>query len=251
LIESSLTRIIPFGILSNIKGEKDIKRGEIILKKIRIILAFSILVFSLTACGKGGEKAPEPTNKVSMGESNEPTKIQEASEPKESKEDASSAYLPLTAAFPMYRVYIDGPNYHFIELGSTCLYNVAGNRFIAITSSKYVEANKTDEILDAYFKEFKDAVDTNCNGYIPEMFNVKESEEIEINGINFLRFEGELLATISSKEKGFYAVGYTFMWEDRPFQLVGVVVSEEQEQKDIDEITKYVDAMVKTIRDKR
>lgn len=221
------------------------------MRKLSIILVISILLLGLAACGKGGEKTPEPTNKVSSGDINKPTETKAEESTNKASKDASSVELPLTASFPMFNVYIDGPNYHFIEKGSTSLYNVGGKRFIALTSSEYVEANKTSEILDAYFKEFKNGVGTNCNGYKPEKFNIKESKEIEINGTTFWRFEGELLAKMPSKETSFFTVGYTFIRDGVPFQLTGVVVTEEQDQKDIDEITKYVDAMVKTIRDKR
>lgn len=57
--------------------------------------------------------------------------------------------------------------------------------------------------------------------------------------------------TSFDKETSFYTVGYTFFWDGTPFQITGVVVTKEQAQEDIDEIRTYVDAMVKTIRDKR
>ena len=221
------------------------------MKKFSIILLVIILLFAVTACGTGGEKVDSDiVNELDNIYTNnlEESQSEEISIKEEKQEEGSLAELPLTASFPMYNVYIDGPNWQFIEKGSTSLYNVGGKRFIALTSSEYVEANEITEIIDAYFKEFKSAVGTNCNGYKPEKFNV-EGKEVEINGRNFWRFEGELIAKMPSQETSFYTVGYTFFWEDRPFQLTGVVVSEEQAQEEIDEIRTYVDAMVKTIRD--
>ncbi|HOA81807.1 MAG TPA: hypothetical protein PKK61_12215, partial [Defluviitaleaceae bacterium] len=212
-----------------------------------------ILLFAVTACGTGGEKVDSDiVNELDNIYTNnlEESQSEEISIKEEKQEEGSLAELPLTASFPMYNVYIDGPNWQFIEKGSTSLYNVGGKRFIALTSSEYVEANEITEIIDAYFKEFKSAVGTNCNGYKPEKFNV-EGKEVEINGRNFWRFEGELIAKMPSQETSFYTVGYTFFWEDRPFQLTGVVVSEEQAQEEIDEIRTYVDEMIKTIRDER
>ena len=221
------------------------------MKKFSIILLVIILLFAVTACGTGGEKVDSDiVNELDNIYTNnlEESQSEELSIEEEKQEEGSLVELPLTASFPMYSVYIDGPNWQFIEKGSTSLYNVGGKRFIALTSSEYVEANEITEIIDAYFKEFKSAVGTNCNGYKPEKFNV-EGKEVEINGRNFWRFEGELIAKMPSQETSFYTVGYTFFWEDRPFQLTGVVVSEEQAQEEIDEIRTYVDAMVKTIRD--
>jgi len=223
------------------------------MKKFSIILLVIILLFAVTACGTGGEKVDSDiVNELDNIYTNnlEESQSEEISIKEEKQEEGSLAELPLTASFPMYNVYIDGPNWQFIEKGSTSLYNVGGKRFIALTSSEYVEANEITEIIDAYFKEFKSAVGTNCNGYKPEKFNV-EGKEVEINGRNFWRFEGELIAKMPSQETSFYTVGYTFFWEDRPFQLTGVVVSEEQAQEEIDEIRTYVDEMIKTIRDER
>jgi hypothetical protein len=223
------------------------------MKKFSIILLVIILLFAVTACGTGGEKVDSDiVNELDNIYTNnlEESQSEEISIKEEKQEEGSLVELPLTASFPMYSVYIDGPNWQFIEKGSTSLYNVGGKRFIALTSSEYVEANEITEIIDAYFKEFKSAVGTNCNGYKPEKFNV-EGKEVEINGRNFWRFEGELIAKMPSQETSFYTVGYTFFWEDRPFQLTGVVVSEEQAQEEIDEIRTYVDEMIKTIRDER
>lgn len=223
------------------------------MKKFSIILLVIILLFAVTACGTGGEKVDSDiVNELDNIYTNnlEESQSEELSIEEEKQEEGSLVELPLTASFPMYNVYIDGPNWQFIEKGSTSLYNVGGKRFIALTSSEYVEANEITEIIDAYFKEFKSAVGTNCNGYKPEKFNV-EGKEVEINGRNFWRFEGELIAKMPSQETSFYTVGYTFFWEDRPFQLTGVVVSEEQAQEEIDEIRTYVDEMIKTIRDER
>jgi len=240
------------GILSNIKVLKVIRRGEIAMKKIGAIIVAGILVFGLTACEKGGDKTSDPTNNVSIRDTNEPAKTQEKQSSEQAKKSESSVNLPLTANLPIFSVYIDGPNYQFIQNGSTSLYNVGGIRFIALTSAKGKKADKPSEIIDLYFDKFKNGVSTNCRGYKPEQFNIKESKEIEINGITFWRFQGELLAkNIFDKETSFYTVGYTFIKDGNPFQITGVVVSEGQEQEYIDEITTYVDEMVKTIRDKR
>ena len=244
--------MILIGIRLNIKVLKDIRRGEMTMKKIGIILAASILVFSLTACGKGGEKNSEPINNVSIGDTNEPTKTHEKQSSENTKKSESAVKLPITDKFPMFSVYIDGPNYQVIENGATTVFNVGGIRFIALTSAEGMKADKPSEIIDLYFEDFKTGVNTNCRGYKPEKFNIKESKEIEINGITFWRFQGELLAkNIFDKETSFYTVGYTFIKDGHPFQITGVVVSEGQEQEYIDEITTYVDEMVKTIRDKR
>jgi len=240
------------GILSNIKVLKVIRRGEIAMKKIGAIIVAGILVFGLTACEKGGDKTSDPTNNVSIRDTNEPAKTQEKQSSEQAKKSESSVNLPLTANFPMFSLFIDGPNYQFIQNGSTSKFKVEGIRFIALTSAKGMKADKPSEIIDLYFENFKSGVDTNCRGYEPEQFNIKENKEIEINGITFWRFQGELLAkNIFDKETSFYTVGYTFIKDGNPFQITGVVVSEGQEQEYIDEITTYVDEMVKTIRDKR
>lgn len=218
------------------------------MKKKIIVLLTGILLSALVACGTGGDKTADPTKEVNTRETTEPAeKVEQSSNERMNEED--SVELPLTAMFPMIELFIDGPNYQFIEKGATNLYNVGGICFIALTSKRDVEADKPSEVLDVYFENFKFAVRTNCNGYDLMKFNIKESKEMEINGINFWRFQGDILANNTVNDKSLYTVGYTFIKDNTPFQITGVVVSEEQDQKDIDEITKYVDAMVKTIRD--
>lgn len=217
-------------------------------KKI-IILAVLITLSSLTACSDGGDKAADTTQSVTANtttQSAETTTAQNSN-----NNDASAEELQLTSMFPMTKVYIDGPSYQIVENGSTLLYNVNGNRFIALTSSKMVKVSKSSEVLDAYLELFKSGVKTNCNGSRPVKFDISESNEVNINGIDFYRFKGNLICNNTSEDKKCFAVGYTFIKDKKPCQIVGAVVSDEQDQKDIDEITKYVDAMVKTIRDKR
>ena len=149
------------------------------MKKFSIILLVIILLFAVTACGTGGEKVDSDiVNELDNIYTNnlEESQSEEISIKEEKQEEGSLVELPLTASFPMYSVYIDGPNWQFIEKGSTSLYNVGGKRFIALTSSEYVEANEITEIIDAYYKEFKAAVGTNCNGYKQEKFNVEVKE---------------------------------------------------------------------------
>ena len=110
---------------------------------------------------------------------------------KRKKKKESDVNIPFTAKFPMFSLFIDGPNYQYIQNGATTLYNVGGHRFIALTSAKNVSAESLSEIIDAYFKDFRTGVGPNCKGYTPEKFNV-EGKEVEINGTKFWRFEGEL-----------------------------------------------------------
>lgn len=220
-------------------------------KKI-IILATVLMLSSLTACGKGGDEPVDTTQTVTTSSTTQSAESIAAQSSESKSNDASSVELPLTAGFPIAEVYIDGPSYQFIENGYTSLYNVNGNRFIALTTNMDVKVNKPSEILNALFEKFKAGVDTYSNASEPIKFNIKESKEMKINGIDFYRFQGDYVCKGGSGERNCYAVGYTFInsVDNIPCQIVGAVVSKEQSQKEIDEITTYVDAMVQTIRNK-
>ncbi len=221
------------------------------MKKKIIILAAALMLSSLTACGEGGDKPVDTTQAVTTSSTIQSSESTATQSSENNKSENNSVELPLTSKFPLAKVYIDGPNYQIIENGSTKLYNVGGSRFIALTSDDGAKVNKPSEILDTYLEDFKMGVETNCNGSRPVKFNIKESKEIKISDIDFYRFQGDLVVNNTVEDKNCYAVGYTFIRNNIPFQVVGVVVSDEQKQEEIDEITTYVDAMVKTIRDKR
>lgn len=230
------------------------------MKKMSVLLAIIILLFGVTACGTGKESASSGnlTSEVSNNatktlEENQEEPDSSADEKEEKKED-SSVELPYTIMFPMHRLYVKAPNSYDIEYGATTFIVVEGHTLIGLTSDKFVDAstiNEPSEILDAYFDSFKYGADIFGSGDL-DRFDIRESREVEIDGRKFWRFEGDLIfKLLSGDEIRYFVVGYTFFWDDTPFQITATVFTEEPEQAEIDKARAYVDEMVKTVRDKR
>lgn len=230
------------------------------MKKMSVLLAIIILLFGVTACGTGKESASSGnlTSEVSNNatktlEENQEEPDSSADEKEEKKED-SSVELPYTIMFPMHSLYVKGPNSYQIEYGATTFIVVEGHTLIGLTSDEFVDAstiNEPSEILDAYFDSFKYGADQFGLGDA-DRFDIRESREVEIDGRKFWRFEGDLIYKLpSGDEIRYFVVGYTFFWDDTPFQITATVFTEEPEQAEIDKARAYVDEMVKTVRDKR
>lgn len=231
------------------------------MKKMSVLLAIIILLFGVTACGTGKESASSGnlTSEVSNNatktlEENQEEPDSSADEKEEKKED-SSVELPYTIMFPMHSLYVKGPSSYEIEYPATSfIAPVEGYTLIGLTSDSFVDAstiNEPSEILDAYFDSFKYGADQFGLGDA-DRFDIRESREVEIDGRKFWRFEGDLIYKLpSGDEIRYFVVGYTFFWDDTPFQITATVFTEEPEQAEIDKARAYVDEMVKTVRDKR
>ena len=105
-------------------------------------------------------------------------------------------------------------------------------------------------------KDFQQGTYSMCGVKDVIKYDIKDTKEMTINGTDYVRYQGYLVCEGELKKMyNCFFVGYTFICEkdgkNVPCQMIGAVVSDEQEQSDIDEITKYTDAMVYTIRNTR
>ena len=79
---------------------------------------------------------------------------------------------------------------------------------------------------------------------------ITEQERVTVNGMETNRFEGYFDCPSSDGSiNDRYIVGYTFFVKGEPGYLLGTVSSNDQEERYIEEVTKTVDDMIKTLRD--
>ncbi|PQQ65419.1 hypothetical protein [Acetivibrio saccincola] len=79
---------------------------------------------------------------------------------------------------------------------------------------------------------------------------ITEQERVTVNGMETNRFEGYFDCPSSDGSiNDRYIVGYTFFAKGEPGYLLGTVSSNDQEERYIEEVTKTVDDMIKTLRD--
>ena len=101
-------------------------------------------------------------------------------------------------------------------------------------------------------EDFFSATKYYYTGSFSQELVMDKTENMTINGVDCMRFEGKVKVKSAEDEpeKERYAVGYTFVKENIPCLLIGVVVEKDQTQQHIDEVTHNVDEMIKTLRDK-
>ena len=226
------------------------------MKKIVITIAAMLLITSLTACsGSSGDSdntSVASTTEASTSKQAEKTVAAESTKVTEPIKDEEL----LTLRFPIVKKYVDGPRWQIIEKGYTEFFNINDIKFIALTTNQELSVNKPSEVLEALLKDFQQGAETMCGAKNVIKYDIKDTKEMTINGTDYVRYQGYIIGEGSQKKMyNCFFVGYTFICEkdgkNVPCQMIGAVVSDEQEQSDIDEITKYTDAMVYTIRNTR
>ena len=251
----NLNTVVYEAIKSYLKG-----RGKNMKK--RIILLTLLLVFAVLLPGCGGkEDKTVDITQTKQPAANNDQQGQDKDKGKETdKQDPSNsdelAYLTNVYQEPRYRFIINGPNLISFFEGSAQLWNAGSRYFIVVgvyrKESKTVdrEAIKTVEdiipnmkrpiILSSHAKSYTDIRDV----------VVTSQERITVNGREASRFKGYFdCESDDGTVKNRYIVGYALFYKDEPMYLLGTVSSNDQEQEYIDEVTKTVDDMIKTLRD--
>ena len=226
------------------------------MKKLVITIAAMLLITSLTACT--GSSGSSDSTSVATTEASTSTQAEKtvAAESTKVTEATKNTELSLTTKFPLVKKYVDGPRWQIVEKGYTELFNINDRKFVALTTNDELSVSKPSEVLEALLKDFQQGTYSMCGVKDVIKYDIKDTKEMTINGTDYVRYQGYLVCEGELKEMfNCYFVGYTFIVEKNgknvPCQMIGAVVSDEQEQSDIDEITKYTDAMVYTIRNTR
>ena len=213
-------------------------------KTIAMILLLSILVGGV-ACEKGvndigGDSAISGTEQTeSMTERETETQKQNVQEQKGTK-------LPSTYQVPMRDIYIDVPNYQEIMQGFTELFIVAESRYVAITTGEDITAldskDAHEKIWDSYFVDNM----SNYEGGINSL-TIAEDKTETINNIDVYFFEGTINYGTENIHDG-YAVGYSFIIDELPCEIIGSVIDESQSEDLKDEIREIVEEMMQSVR---
>lgn len=127
-----------------------------------------------------------------------------------------------------------------------------------------------DEVFGKPFAgELKDIFDVYNNGDIFEAANrtasrgsinsedkviitLDSSEETTVNGIDTIHFKGHAsYDKTSDRLLNFYVTGYTFIFNGKPYMLVGVIFGEQDGDNLRDSLDKEIDCMMKTVRSEK
>ena len=168
---------------------------------------------------------------------------------KDDKNNTLKDIFTETYQVPTYDIFINIPrNYMPIEKGFTHLFNVGGERSLAVTA---VRRANPSSLQDAYRMALERFIIAFENHAKINSLSIENEETLEINGIDLYRFEGKLDCTDELGDYKLYTVGYTFIMDGLPCMVIGTVLEKEQPQDMIDEIRTYVDYMVTTLRSEK
>lgn len=224
------------------------------MKRLAAIILAGVMLLGLTACEDGDKKsgngAGEPTEvdvKIT-DKAAETTKEAEETEVAEDNE-LFREWPHRIAGKSAEGIFIDVPYWHEIEKGYTFLFILSGVEYVAVSWTP--DYRDDDSIISSLstvhektFEKFKAGIQNHSN--VNSLTVTTESTET-INGMEVYRYEG-ILNTDDSKIQEVYAVGYSFVFEGMPINVIGSVIDPEQDQEMIDELRTIVDAMIPTIR---
>lgn len=205
------------------------------------------MLFALGACGQSGDSSTSPTSSQATDT---------GSNSNETKENSNStvddSLLSYTFKVPGKSIFVDVPNYQEIDKGFTKLFILNGERYIAITYDKNSSASSLEEAHNLAFGIFKDNIQN--YSYVNSLTTTSESNET-INGIQVYKYVGKLNCALdfSNRDNSYdaYAIGYSFIMDGIPCSIIGSVINQNQVDKDINEVTNIVEAMIKTLRSER
>lgn len=226
------------------------------MKKVLYLVLIALMLVTFPSCGKnnngdGGDvKETEQAGKQNDNQ-------REESKVEESDDDLS--YLVRTYTDPRYDVAIDGPNWQDFFEAYSHLWNADSIYFIIFGVYKdyweEFELVERDSIktLEDIIPNMKEPIIMSSEGKsyvrIADIV-ITEQERVTVNGMETNRFEGYFDCPSSDGSiNDRYIVGYTFFAKGEPGYLLGTVSSNDQEERYIEEVTKTVDDMIKTLRD--
>lgn len=148
---------------------------------------------------------------------------------------------------PSKPVAFDYPNLKSIEEGTSRIFK--NSRYVIAYCRDTKEAELKDIPMELSEK-FSIATSTHLIGTF-NSFTVKESKEMNINGIKVLMIKGLLVAEFDDGSKVNYPMqGYTFEKAGMIVELIGFI-NEESNDANQKEMETTVEAIIKTLRDDR
>lgn len=216
---------------------------RLLIKTLTFALVM-VLIMTVGACEN------QKSNNGDHEQSAQPTSISSDSIPSNNDEEndkmeTTAKLLPYTYQVPMENIYIDIPNYQEIEEGLTKVFIVQDSKYVAITANWLDETDNLEEAHDRCFSLFLQNM-TNYQGGVNGL-SISSSEKKTINDIEMYRFEGTINYGKQNIYDGF-ALGYYFVIDNIPCEIVGSVIDREQASELIEDITTLVDQMALTVR---
>lgn len=209
-----------------------------------LLIAISTMLF-FSACG--GKREEEVNVTIEKIDETPIVQVDNDASNEIIKEENESIVLGNTYKVPLKELYIDIPNMKQIEAGYTEVFYERNVKYITFTCLKTATATDEKDALKVVFDELK----LNMSGLdiINHMGEITE-EYLTVNDIEVYSFEGTLNCGLEPVYDA-YMKGYSFVYEDMPCAIIGVVMDETQPQEQINAVKELVDAMILTVRSEK
>ena len=229
------------------------------LKKFSLILVVIAMLFTVGGCSQ--EKETKTDNQTATTQNNKGSEKGNEKNKDEGSDYERADFLTKTYKNPHTNFYIDVPAYHEMTEGASRMWNVDSQYFVivagfdsekaSIHNFKLEDVKELEDILPVVKRAIIISSDRKSYCDIDDLV-VDKSEKMKVAGREVLRFTGRFTwKKYDESTKDRYVVGYVTFFENYPVYVVGVNSSEDQKQEYTDEITKVVDAMIKTLRDEK
>lgn len=212
------------------------------MKKRKYLILLIITIILFTGCNNKNNELKNPNNDEIIQTPEEDVNENE----NENKEEEKNELLPYTYKVPYdgYSVFVDVPAFPKDEAGYTEIFVDSSKKFVSFTALRDGVAEDAKAAFDLIYPNYHKSVDGQIS--INDE-NITETETLEINGIPVYRFKGTVIAGLFDTWEH-YVYGYSFVFDNLPCAIIGIVTDYDQPQEEIDSVTEIVDAMIKTVR---
>lgn len=216
------------------------------MRKMTGILLAVCLSLSLCACGQNSTSSAVSATENQTSE----TSYSEAEH--SSVINGESEELIYTFKDPFYKIAFDYPDFQVIEEATSRIFRNSSQWFIdySIADDMVYDLEEIPEKLMEYFKY---ATNTKITIGDAKEFDIKEKNEITINGTEVLEIKGNLLTLddYNGATSTLPMIGYTFVKDGCSAELIGVIDGEDKDGAFYAEMEKTIKAMINTLRDDR
>lgn len=214
------------------------------IKKV-LLMGMIGMVTLACACGNTQQKEHVESGKTEVTEKN--TQKEEEQVEEEIVESEENTLLPNVYRVPAYDIYVNVPDMHSMEEGFTQVYYEDAVKYVTFTCDRIETATDAENAFEVAYETFV----SNMFGLdIINQLGEISGENIVVNDISVYSFEG-LMNCGSNPVYDAYIKGYSFIYEDMPCAIIGVVMDDTQPQEQIDAVKELVDAMILTVRSEK
>ncbi len=210
-----------------------------------ILLGLSILAIGVGIFYPSEDKKMEEKKKDQASLPN--SSLNQDSLNEEKKEETEEEKLGQKVRFSGLSAYVDAPHHYFVtEEGLTMLAAKGDEMYIAVTSTGFDKATTLTEAQEMILDTLK--IDLR-NYSVLSKLTIDQSKIESINGIETYRYEGSFISKApNGSDYSAYTVGYSFLIDNIPCNITGLVTELSQSEEKIQEIRTLVDEMIYTVR---